>query len=51
MERNFSGNSGKVAVYIFKKYFRINIGPMASTAEKNIKETKKFLFYVLNYNC
>ncbi len=50
MERNFSGNSGKVAVYILKKYFIINIGPMASTAEKNIKETKKILFDVLNYN-
>ncbi len=50
MERNFNGNSGKVAVYIFKKDIRINIGPMASTAEKNRKQRRKFLFDVLNYN-
>ncbi len=49
MEWNSSGNSGKGAVYI-KKNIRIKIVPMASTAEKNIKQTKKFLFDILNYN-
>jgi hypothetical protein len=47
--QNLSGNSGKVAVYN-KKNIRINIFPVASAAEKNIKQTKKLLFHVLNYN-
>jgi hypothetical protein len=42
LERNFSGNSGKAAVNIFIKDIRVNIGPMASTAENNMKKTRKF---------
>jgi hypothetical protein len=50
LDQIYSGNSGKVAVHILKKYIRINIGPMTSTAEQSIKHTKKYLFGVLNYN-
>jgi hypothetical protein len=50
---NRSGIGAEIAEkwrYTLKKNIRINIGPMVSTAEKNIKQTKKFFFDILNYN-